>query len=75
MSKHSFTHYYIQSKKEGEMPKIVGHSQDKKTKEIYYKFLDKKKANKLLEDEREVSPEYQYRIVKETITYEESNWQ
>lgn len=73
--KHSFTHYYLQSKLDDEQPKIVGHSQDKKTKEIYYKFLDRQKATKLMKDEKKVSPEYKYRIVKETVTYDEGNWE
>ena len=72
--KHSFTHYYLQSKLGDELPKIVGHSQDEETNEIYYKFLDRKKAVKLMEDEKKVSPEYKYRIVKETTTYYESDW-
>ncbi len=72
--KHSFTHYFLQSKKGDERPKIVGHSQDKKTKEIYHQFLDRKKAIKLMEDEKKISPEYKYRIVKETTSYDEGTW-
>lgn len=72
--KHSFTHYYLQSKLGDGLPKIVGHSQDKKTKEIYHKFLDRKKAVKLMEDEKKVSPEYKYRIMKCTETYEDGAW-
>lgn len=74
MSKKRFTHYYIQSRLENEVPKIVGHSQDKKTKEIYHKFLDRKKAILLLENEKKVSPEYQYRIIKCVETYDVGNW-
>jgi hypothetical protein len=75
--KHSFTHYYVQSKKVAgdEQPQIVGHSKDDETGEIYYKFLDIKKANKLLADEKLVSPEYKYRVIKEVTTYEETAWQ
>lgn len=72
--KHSFTHYFLQSKLNDERPQIVGHSKDEETGEIYHKFLDRKKALKLMEDERKVSPEYKYRIVKETTTYDESAW-
>ena len=67
--KHSFTYYFLQSKKGYEQPQIVGHSQDKKTKEIFYKFFDRKKAAKLMEDEKKVSPQYKYMIVKVTTTY------
>jgi hypothetical protein len=72
--KHSFTNYYVQSKKTDERPQIVCHSKDDETGEMYHKFLDKKKAVKLMEDEKKVSPEYKYRIMKETTTYEEGVW-
>lgn len=74
MAKHSFTHYFLQSKLGDAQPQIVGHSQDEETGEIYHKFLDRKKAVKLMEDEKKVSPEYKYRIVKCTETYEEGAW-
>lgn len=75
--KHSFTHYYVQSKKANgnDNPQVVAHSKDAETGELYYKFIDKKKANKLLSDEKKISPEYQYRVIKEITTYEESVWQ
>lgn len=72
--KHSFTLYFLQSKLGDVQPQIVGHSQDEETKEIYHKFLDRKKAVKLMEAEKKVSPEYKYRIVKETTTYDEGSW-
>ena len=72
--KHSFTHYFVQSLLGGSRPQIVGHSQDDETGEIYHKFLDRKKALKLIEDEKKVSPEYKYRVVKETTTYDEGEW-
>ncbi len=71
--KRSFTNYFLQSKKGDERPQIVGHSKDK-TGEIYHKFLDRKNAVKLMEDEKKVSPEYKYRIIKETTTYDEGAW-
>ena len=52
--KHSLTHYFLQSKLGDAPPEIVGHSQDDETKEIYHKFLDRKKAVKLMEDEKKV---------------------
>lgn len=72
--KHSFTHYFLQSKLGDAPPQIVGHSQDDETKEIYHKFLDRKKAVKLMEDEKKVSPEYKYRIVKCTEIFDEGTW-
>lgn len=72
--KHSFTYYFVQSKLGDAQPKIVGHSQDNETKEIYYKFLDRKKAIKLMEDKKKVSPKYTYRIVKYTETFNEDAW-
>ncbi len=72
--KHSFTHYFLQSKLGDAQPQIVGHSEDEETKEIYHKFLDRKKAVKLMVDEKKVSPEYKYRIVKCTETYDEGSW-
>ena len=72
--KHTNTHYFLQSKLGDAEPQIVGHSQDEETDEVYYKFLERKKALKLMEDEKKISPEYKYRIVKCTETYEEGSW-
>lgn len=69
------TYYYVESKSENDNPKIVGHSQDKKTKQIYYKFIDKSKAKKLLKDEKEVEPKLKYRIVKIIQRVEIGAWQ
>ncbi len=73
--KHSFTHFYVESVKGGEQPKIVAHSKDKKTQELYYKFLSKQSAQKLISDEKKLEPALKYRIVKETTTYEQGMWQ
>ena len=35
MEKHSFTHYYVQAKKDNEEPEIVAHTYDKKKQEIF----------------------------------------
>lgn len=74
MNKHSSIYYFIQSKLGDNPPQIIGHSEDEETREIYYKFMDKKKALKLIEEERKVSPQYKYRLVKCTTTYQEDNW-
>lgn len=63
------TIYYVQSRDKDNNLGIVGHSEDEETKEVYYKFMDKSKARKLMDDERKVSPEKMYRIVKETTTF------
>jgi hypothetical protein len=68
--KHSSTVYWIESIDKKGKESVVGHSQDDKTKEVYYKFLDRKKALKLIDDERKVSPEYRYRLVKQTTITE-----
>lgn len=72
--KRTFTHYFLQSKLKDGQPQIVGHSKDSETGEIHYKFYDRKQAVKLMEAEKKVSPEYHYRIVKETTTYDEGMW-
>lgn len=63
------TTYYVQSRDANNNLGIVGHSEDEETKEVYYKFMDKAKARKLMDEERKVSPEKMYRIVKETVTF------
>lgn len=71
--KHTFSYYYVQCRIDGKVD-IVGHSENDETKEVYYKFLDKKKAIKLIEEERKLNPEYNYRLIKHTQITEESNW-
>lgn len=67
------TYYFLQSRLNDKISN-VGHSQDKKTKEIYYKFIDKKKCRKLMEEEMKVSPEYEYRIMKVIERIEVGSW-
>jgi hypothetical protein len=74
MAKQSFTHYYVQAQKEGEAPKIVYHTHDKKTKEYYHKFLEKKKAKALAEAEKKITPDIKFRVVKCTETYDTEPW-
>lgn len=68
------THFWVESKDEAGNETIVGHGQDTETKEIYYLFLNRAKANKLIKDEKKISPEYKYRIVKETKVLEKERW-
>ena len=74
MSKTSFTHYYVQAQEEGGAPEIVAHTYDEKKKEYYHKFLDRKKAQALLEAEKKSSPKVSFRVVKLTETYDAGTW-
>ena len=74
MSKKSFTHYYVQAMEKGKLPVIVSHTYDEKTKEHFYKFLDRKKAQALLEVEKKVTPNVKFRVVKCTETYDSGSW-
>ncbi|MEL7600595.1 MAG: hypothetical protein AAGU18_10935 [Proteiniphilum sp.] len=73
MSKQSFTHYYVQAQEVG-LPEIVSHTYDKKTKEHFYKFLDRKKAQALLEAEKKATPNVKFRVLKCTETYDAGSW-
>lgn len=57
--------FWVESKDKNGKVQIVGHSQNKKTGEIYHLFPSRASANKLLKDEQRVSPEYKYRVVRE----------
>lgn len=74
MEKKSFTHYYVQIQKEGELPQIIHHSYDREKKEYYHKFINRKKAKELAEKEKIESPNEKFRVVKCTETYETDNW-
>jgi hypothetical protein len=74
MSKKSFTHYYVQAQEEGGLPEIVSHTYDKKKKEHFYKFLDRKKAQELLEKGKLIVPSVKFRVVKCTETYDAGTW-
>lgn len=68
------TTYFVQAKKNDEV-EILAHGKDKETGELWTDFFDKKKARELLEAEKKISPEYQYRIVKRTSTYKIGIWE
>jgi excinuclease UvrABC nuclease subunit len=74
MAKKSFTYYYVQAKKEDEIPKIVYHTHNKEYGEYYHRFFDKKKANALAKAENKIKPEVKFRVVKCTKTYEAEPW-
>lgn len=68
------TFYYVQVLNKDNLPEIIYHSQDDETGEFYYKFLDKKKAQKLLDDEKKVLPNKKFRLVKLVETYTVNEW-
>ncbi len=69
------TYYFVQAlETENSAPKIVAHTTDEKTGELYYKFMDKKKAVKLMNDERKVNPEFKFRVVKLIEKFESSDF-
>ena len=72
--KNSFTHYYVQVQEEGKNPQIVYHTHDKKAKEYYHKFLDRKKANALADAEKKITPQHKFRVVKCVETYTAGEW-
>lgn len=67
-------YYYVQSKSENNDVAIIGHSQDDKTGEVYYKFVSKSQAHKLAQDERKIKPDSKYRIVKVIERIEIGPW-
>ena len=74
MEKRSFTHYYVQAQEEGGLPKIVVHTLNEKTQEHYHKLADRKKAQELIEAEKQAAPNVKFRIVKCTETFESGSW-
>lgn len=74
MKKVSFTHYFVQAHKEGELPLLVIHTTDDETGEHYYKFLDRKKAKAFADAEKKKAPNVKFRVVKCTETYDNGEW-
>lgn len=71
--KSTWTIYWVESMKDDKRS-YVGHSQDKTTGEVHYKFLERSKALKMIQDEKKLSPEYKYRLVKQTTTTQFGGW-
>ncbi len=72
--KQKLTHYYVQAQDGDKKPQIVCHTEDEETGELYHKFMDKKKAKKLLETEKKITPDVKFRVVKMTESYELGEW-
>lgn len=70
----SFVHYYVQSQTEDGVIEIVAHSYNEDDNEYYHKFLDRKKAQKLAESEKDFNPNVKFRVVKCTETFDLGNW-
>lgn len=67
--------YIVQSKNDKGTIQSIAHSICKNTGGLFCKFIDKKKAEDLLNKEKEISPEYQYRILTITKTHKCSDWE
>lgn len=74
MKKVSFTHYFVQARKEGELPLLVTHTTDEETGEHYYKFINRSKAKEFANAEKKKAPDVMFRIVKCTETYQNDEW-
>lgn len=75
MSKETYTYYYIQEKSEIEgHHRIVYHSQDEETLEMYHLFLTKKSCLDFLKEYRKENPNKLYRVIKCTEVYTISEW-
>lgn len=72
--KHTSTEYCVQAIRDHKLI-TLGHSQDKETGEVYTQFIDRKKAVALLKSEKQIYPEDNYRIVKETTTVVFGDWE
>lgn len=62
------TSYYVEVKEDG-VSKIVPH------KEKYYKFMEKVKAKKFLNDLQKNNIGVEFRLVKETLTVSRGAWE
>lgn len=67
--------FWVEAKDENAKETIVGHGKDEETGEIYYQFFSRAKANKLLKDEKKVSPQYKYRVVREVREIFRTAWE
>lgn len=68
-------YFWVESKDKKGKEMTVAHSKDEETGETYYKFLSRSKANKFLKEEKKVSPEYKYRVVREVREIFRTAWE
>ncbi len=67
--------FWVESKDNSGTERIVAHGQDEETGEMYYQFLSRTQANKLIKDEKKIKPEYKYRVVREVTEWFKTNWE
>lgn len=67
--------FWVESKDKNGKEQIVGHGKDEETGEIYYQFLSRTHANKLMRDEKKISPQYKYRVVREVRELFRTEWE
>ena len=72
--RHTSTHYYVQVQEKGKSPAIIHHTVNKEKDEYYYKFIDRKKAQALADAEKKISPNFKFRVVKCSTTYDAKPW-
>jgi len=70
----SQTHYYVQMQQENDFPKPVPHTIDEEKDEMYYRFIDRKKAQALADATKKANPDNKYRVVKSTETFYVTEW-
>lgn len=68
-------HFWVESKDKEGKEQIVCHGKDEETGEMYHLFLTRSAASKLVAAEKKVSPEYQYRIVREVKEMFRTEWE
>lgn len=67
--------FWVESKDKKGKEQIIAHSKDAETGELYHLFLSRTKANKLLKDEKKVSPQYKYRVIREVREIFMTQWE
>jgi len=68
-------HYYVQVRKnQTSRPEIVYHTINSKKNEYYHLFINKSQAVELMNKEKKLKPNDQFRVVKSTQTYSSDGW-
>lgn len=67
--------FWVESRDDTGIERIVAHGKDEKTGEAYYEFLTRASANKLLKEEQKASPNYKYRVVRKVVQIFKTNWE
>ncbi len=68
-------HYYVQVRKnQNSIPELVYHTINSKKNEYYHLFINKSQAVELMNKEKKLKPNDQFRVVKSTQTYSSDGW-